>query len=191
MSWTEDSVVFRGAIRRSGNSLVITIPAELSQRFLLREGQEFVIYGLGRKQPEFEGALQVYLGYFIVHEKVPAARFRVEVNEGDEERLQKILGELEKSLLPSRIHYRRLNNGEVEVEFMFGAITERGVRRPRNPGEIEDAASAIEFKLRASGFKVHEREYRERIIEWRTLDPSSISKAPYKLTEVVRWTWEI
>jgi len=57
MSWIEDSVVFRGAIRRSGNSLVITIPSELSQRLLLREGQEFIIYGIGRKRPEFEGGL--------------------------------------------------------------------------------------------------------------------------------------
>ena len=33
MSWVEDTVTFRGAIRRSGNSLVITIPAELASDF--------------------------------------------------------------------------------------------------------------------------------------------------------------
>lgn len=191
MSWTEDSVVFRGAIRRSGNSLVITIPAELSQRFLLREGQEFVIYGLGRKQPEFEGALQVYLGYFIVHEKVPAVGFKVRVGAGGEQRLQELLREAERSYLPSRIHYREIGEGVVEVEFMFGAITEKGVRRPRSRGEVEDAAAAIEFKLRSGGFEVLEKTFNERIVEWRTLDPASISKAPYRLTEVVRWSWEI
>lgn len=190
MSWTEDSVVFRGAVRRSGNSLVITIPAELSQRFLLREGQEFIIYGLGRRQPEFEGALQVYLGYFVVHEKAPAALFRVRVPDGGEGRLQELLRRIRDEFLPSRVMYRG-GGGEVEVEFIFGAITERGVRRPRDEKEVEDAASAIEFTLRSEGYEVSERRLSHRIIEWRSIDPASISKAPYKLTEVIRWSWEI
>jgi len=191
MSWTEDSVVFRGAIRRSGNSLVITIPAELSQRFLLREGQEFVIYGLGRRQPEFEGALQVYLGYFVVHEKVPSARFRIRLEKGDEERARQILKELETKHHPSRIHYRVEEEGVMEVKFLFGAITNKGVRRPRSVQEVEDMAAAIEFELKSNGFEVLERRLEDSIVEWRTLDPSSISKAPYKLAEVVRWAWEI
>ncbi len=190
MSWTEDSVVFRGAIRRSGNSLVITIPAELSQRFLLREGQEFIIYGLGRKRPEFEGALQVYLGYFVVHEKAPSALFRIRVPEGGGQRLQELLRRMRDEFLPSRVIYRG-GDGEAEAEFIFGAITESGVRRPRSVKEVEDAASAIEFNLRSEGFEVLERKLSHRIIEWRSIDPASISKAPYKLTEVVRWTWEI
>ncbi len=190
MSWTEDSVVFRGAIRRSGNSLVITIPAELSQRFLLREGQEFVIYGLGRRLPEFEGALQVYLGYFVVHEKAPSALFRIRVPDGGEQRLQELLRRIRDEFLPSRVMYRG-GGGEAEAELIFGAITEKGVRRPRSEKEVEEAASAIEFTLRSEGFEVLEKKLGHRIIEWRTVDPASISKAPYRLTEVIRWSWEI
>lgn len=188
MSWVEDSVVFRGAIRRSGNSLVITIPAELSQRFLLREGQEFVIYGVGRKQLEFEGGLQVYLGYFVVHEKVPAVRFEVEAGDGGI--LDQVLREVEAAYAPSQVRYKQIDE-RVELEFLFGAITERGIKRPRSREEIDEVASAIEFKLRSKGVKVLKRELSEKIVEWRTVDPASLSKAPYKLAEVVRWSWEI
>ena len=187
MSWTEDSVVFRGAIRRSGDGLVITIPAELSQRFLLREGQEFVVYGVGRKQPEFEGALQVYPGYFIVHDKVPTVRFKVKESGG---RLDALLKEVESIYAPSRIQYKQEEDG-VQILFYFGAITEKGVKRPREKKEVEDIAASIEFKFRSQGIEVLEREVIEKIVEWRTVDPASISKAPYRLTEVVRWSWEI
>ena len=189
MSWVEDTVAFRGAIRRSGNSLVITIPAELSQRFLLREGQELLIYGISRRGPEFEGGLQIYLGYFVVHEKLPSARFRVEV--GDLTKLQTIIKEIEREYLPSRVLHRRVGDGVVELQFMFGAITEKGIRRVRSMEEVEEIASTIEFKLSSEGFKVLERSVEEKIIEWRNMDPALISRAAYRLSRVVRWSWEI
>jgi hypothetical protein len=75
LSWNEDTVSFKGVIRRSGNSLIATIPPELSQRFLIKEGQEYTILGMTRMRPDFEGALQIYLGFFTVYEKA----FRVDV----------------------------------------------------------------------------------------------------------------
>jgi len=191
MSWSEDSVSFRAAIRRSGNSLVITIPAELSQRFLLREGQELLIYGLSRKVPEFEGALQIYLGYFVVQEKAPTAVFKIEVGEEKIPLLQEVVKEIEEKHLPSRVDLMKLGDSEVEVDFVFGAITPTTIRRVRERKEVEAAASEIEFKLSSAGFKISEKKIEDKIIEWRNIDPAKLSKAPYKVSEVVRWRWEI
>ncbi|MEN2974055.1 MAG: hypothetical protein ABDH32_00555 [Candidatus Caldarchaeales archaeon] len=191
MDWVEDSVVFRGAIRRSGNSLVITIPAELSQRLLLREGQDFIIYGIGRRRPDFEGGLQVYLGYFIVNEKVPVMRFKIDINGGSLEKLIPLIREIRDTYSLSDIRYRQLDSKTIEVELFFGAISEKGITRLKTREEIEDAASSIEFKLRLEGFKILEKELVDKIIEWRSIDPSIISRAPYKITEIVRWRWEI
>ena len=191
MSWSEDSVTFRGAIRRSGNSLVITIPAELSQRFLLREGQELLIYGLSKKTPEFEGALQIYLGYFIIHEKAPAAVFKIEAENERLAELQRIVKEIEEKHLPSRVDFMKLEGSTLEVAFIFGAVTPTAIRRVRERMEVEAAASAIEFKLTSASFKILEKKIEDKIVEWRNIDPAKISKAPYKVSEVVRWRWEI
>jgi len=191
MSWVEDTVTFRGAIRRSGNSLVITIPAELGQRFLLREGQELVIYGLSRRGPEFEGALQVYLGYFVVHEKAPAVIFKVRVSGDKLGQLQEIMKEVEEKYLPSAVNIRRLEEDLVEVELLFGAITPNAIRRVRSKEEVDSAAAEIEFKLASGGFDVVEKTITEKIVEWRNVDPARLSKASYKVSEVVRWRWEI
>ncbi|MCX8187822.1 MAG: AbrB/MazE/SpoVT family DNA-binding domain-containing protein [Nitrososphaeria archaeon] len=191
MSWVEDAVTFRGAIRRSGNSLVITIPAELSQRFFLREGQELVIYGLSRRGPEFEGSLQVYLGYFVVHEKAPTAVFKVK-SSGDKLRhLQEVVRELEAKYLPSAVKIGKLGEDLVGVELVFGAITPTAIRRVRDMEEVSSAAAEMEFMLASSGFEVVEKAIVEKIIEWRSIDPAMLSKTPYKISEVVRWRWEI
>jgi len=52
-------------------------------------------------------------------------------------------------------------------------------------------ASSIEFKLRLEEFKVLEKEILEKIVERRNIDPATISKAPRKITEIVRWRWGI
>ena len=187
----EDTVTFRGAIRRSGNSLVITIPAELSQRFLLREGQELLIYGLSRKSPDFEGALQIYLGYFVVHEKAPALILRVEAKAEELRRLQEIIERLKEKHLPSRIDLRKISESEVEIALIFGAITPESIRRVRELKEVEDAAAELEFNLSSQGFKILEKKIEDKIIEWRNVDPAKLSKAPYKVSEVVRWRWEL
>ncbi|MEM0079485.1 MAG: hypothetical protein QXL40_03875 [Nitrososphaerota archaeon] len=191
MEWVEDSVVFRGAIRRSGNSLVITIPSELSQRFLLREGQEFVIYGIGRKKPYFEGGLQIYLGYFVVNEKIQTLKFRIQSPRESSEKLVTIMKEVGENYLASDVKYRQIDSSEVEVELHFGVLTEKGILRPKSREEIEDVAASLEFRLRAEGFKILEKEIGEKIVEWRNIDPALISKAPYKVTEYLRWRWEI
>lgn len=191
MGWVEDAIMFRGAIRRSGNSLVITIPAELSQRFLLREGQEIIIYGLSRRGPEFEGALQIYLGYFVAHEKAPAITFKIRAPVGRLGQLQEILKEVEAKHLPSSLNTKKLEENIIELELIFGSITPNALKRIRSMDEVNSAAAEIEFKLSSSGFDVVEKTVTEKIIEWRNIDPAILSKAPLKVSEVVRWRWEI
>jgi len=60
----ENTVSFRGVVRRRGGSLIATIPTELSQRFLKREEREFTIVCMSKFSPGFEGALQIYVGFF-------------------------------------------------------------------------------------------------------------------------------
>lgn len=191
MSWIEDSVVFRGAIRRSGNSLVITIPSELSQRLLLREGQEFIIYGIGRKRPEFEGGLQVYLGYFVILEKVQVVRMKIDLSSGSFEKFSSMIKEFQEAYSLTDIKYKESPPSIIEIELYFGVLTERGVIRPKTREEVEEIASSIEFKLKLEGFKVLEKEILEKIVEKKNIDPATISKAPYKITEIIRWRWEI
>lgn len=191
MSWIEDSVVFRGAIRRSGNSLVITIPSELSQRLLLREGQEFIIYGIGRRRPEFEGGLQVYLGYFVIFEKVQVVRMKIDLSSGSFEKFSSLIREFQEAYSLTDIKYKESLPSIIEIELYFGVLTERGVIRPKTREEVEEIASSIEFKLKLEGFKVLEKEILEKIVEKKNIDPATISKAPYKITEIIRWRWEI
>ena len=63
--------------------------------------------------------------------------------------------------------------------------------RPKTREEVEEIASSIEFKLKLEGFKVLEKEILEKIVEKKNIDPATISKAPYKITEIIRWRWEI
>ena len=191
MSWTEDAVSFRAAIRRSGNSLVITIPVELSQRFLFKEGQELLIYGLSRSGPDFEGALQVYLGYFIVHEKAPTLIMRIDVGDKSLRRLQEVVDEVCRKHFPSRTGLRMLSKSQAEIELVFGAITPTAIRRLREMSEVEAAASELELTLSSAGFKVLEKRIEEKIVEWRGIDPAKLSKAPYKVLEAIRWRWEL
>jgi len=191
MSWTEDAVSFRAVIRCSGNSLVITIPVELSQRFLLKEGQELLIYGLSRSGPDFEGSLQVYLGYFIVHEKASALIMRIDVGDKSLRRLQEIVDEVCRKHFPSRMGLRMLGKSQVEIELVFDAITPTAIRRLREMSEVEAAASELEFTFSSAGFKILEKRIEEKIVEWEGYRSCEALEAPYKILEAIRWRWEL
>ncbi|MEM2909654.1 MAG: AbrB/MazE/SpoVT family DNA-binding domain-containing protein [Nitrososphaerota archaeon] len=190
LEWVEDSVVFRGIIRRSGNSLAITIPAELLQRFLLKEGQEFVMLGMSRLKPEFEGALQIYLGYFIIYEKA----FGIALTLSVDERLGEILKTLEQISAKhgaTKCTKRMLEDGKLGFRAVFGMITDEGFKRLRTKEDVESIMTEMLAELLSVGVKVESSSIFEEIIEWRNLDPSLISKLPHKAVEMVRWKWEI
>jgi hypothetical protein len=188
--WVEDSVVFRGVIRRSGNSLAITIPAELLQRFLLKEGQEFVMLGMSRSRPDFEGAIQVYLGYFIVYEKA----FGISLTLSVDEKLNEVLKTLEHLITKygaTKYTKRILEEGRLEIKATFGMIADGSFKRMRSKEEIESIMTDMLAELLSMGVKVESSNVFEEILEWRNVDPSMISKLPHKTMEMIRWKWEI
>jgi len=188
--WMEDRVVFRGMIRRSGNSLAITIPTELLQRFLLKEGQEFVILGMSRFRPDFEGALQVYLGYFIVYEKT----FGISLTLSVDEKLNEVLKTLEHMLAnygATKYTKRILEDGKLEIKATFGMIADGSFKRMRSKEEVESILTDMLAELLSMGVKVESSSIFEEVLEWRNIDPSIISKLPRKMMEMIRWKWEI
>ena len=183
MSWVEDTVSFRGYVRRSGNSLVVTIPAELSQRFLIKEGQEFIILGMSRRNPDFEGALQIYLGYFVVYEKVPVVFLRVgELAEGQMDALDRIA---------KKHGATEVVKVEGGVKVVFGSIAGGVIRRARSVEEVRQITQALVGEAKELGIEVAEHNVSEEIFERRDLDPSVVSKAPAKASESIRFKWEL
>lgn len=177
-------------IRRSGNSLAITIPAELLQRFLLKEGQEFVMLGMSRFRPDFEGALQVYLGYFIVYEKT----FGISLTLSVDERLNDILKTFEHLAIKygaTRYMKHILEDGKLEFKATFSMIADGSFKRARSKEEVESIMMDILAELLSIGIKVESSNVFEEILKRRNIDPSMISKLPHKATEMIRWKWEI
>ena len=184
MSWVEDAVTFRGYVRRSGNSLVVTIPSELSQRFLIREGQEFIIFGVSRRNPDFEGALQIYLGYFTVYEKAPTLKLRL--SKPPEESVVGIIREVARKYGATKVLL--VEDG---VKIVFGAIEDNMVKRTRKVEEVKQIMGDLVKELEENGVKVEESNLSEEIFEWRNIDPSVVSKSPSKLGESIRYKWEL
>ncbi len=186
MSWSEDAVTFRGFIRKSGNSLVITIPAELSQRFLLREGQEFIIFGMSRRNPDFEGALQIYLGYFTVYEKAPTVVIKIRDKQVDLDRVEQVA----KRYGASRILSEGVENDETKLKIIFGGIENGIVKRPKTMDEVKTLIPRIIRALEEDGYQASLKDIKEEIFEWHEIDPATISKAPTRFGESIRWKWE-
>ncbi|HID05087.1 MAG TPA: hypothetical protein EYP20_04705 [Aigarchaeota archaeon] len=183
MSWIEDTVSFRGYVRRSGNSLVVTIPAELSQRFLIKEGQEFIILGMGRKTPDFEGALQIYLGYFVVYEKAPVVFLKITNVKGEQ---LEVINQVAKML--GSTYVTPVEDG---VKIVLGSIERGVIKRARSMEEAKSIAASLVAELKSHGIDVEEYSVSEEILERRDLDPSVVSKAPSKAGENIRYKWEL
>lgn len=185
LSWVEDTVSFRGVIRRSGNSLIATIPPELSQRFLIREGQEYTIVGMTRATPDFEGALQIYLGFFVVLEKAP--RLDIAVEGLDVQQIEELL----KKHGASRIALKRTENNVLHCSALFSAIEKSRVKLPKTVEQVNEVLAALKQEVEALGGVVRSAEVSETVVENRQTDPAVLTKAPSKLERSVTWKWEI
>ncbi|MEM1937845.1 MAG: hypothetical protein QXV14_07835 [Candidatus Caldarchaeum sp.] len=184
LSWVEDMVSFRGVIRRSGNSLIATIPPELSQRFLIREGQEYTIVGMSRMNPEFEGALQIYLGFFIVLEKTP--RLDVAVEGLGFPEVEKVLrnhgaGEV----------VQMLSEKGVKCYGLFTSVERNRVKIPKTVEEVSSLLPLIKRELEELGGVVKSIEVSEVVHENRCVDPAVISRSTARVEKRIAWKWEI
>ncbi|GBC70073.1 hypothetical protein HRbin01_01781 [archaeon HR01] len=187
MSWVEDTVSFRGVIRRSGNSLIATIPPELSQRFLIREGQEFTIVGMSRYSPDFEGALQIYLGFFKVLEKAVALTIRIAGNTEVLDRVE----EVARRYGATRVTSSSSDGSVSEFKIVFGVVEKGKTKIPRKLQEIRALEPSIRRDLEAAGLKILASDISEEVFELREIDPAVISKSHSKLEGAVTWKWEI
>ncbi len=61
----------------------------------------------------------------------------------------------------------------------------------RSKEEVESIMTEMLTELLSTGINIESYNIFEEILEWRNIDPSTISKLPHKVTEMIRWKWEI
>ncbi len=199
MSWEEDSVSFMGTIRRSGNSFVITIPIELINRFLLKEGQKVRIVGMSRKTFEFQGMVGVLLGSFFIKEKVPCIELElsnpeliVAEKELESRKIQSCptIENLAEKYEATSFVYDLRGNNILNVKIFFGIIG-KTLLRPKKKEQVKKICNEIIREVKEKGVEVLSSEVFEEEMEWTIIDPSMIAKYPYKNSDNLRWEWKI
>ena len=186
-SWVEDSVCFTGTIRRSGNSLIITVPSELAKRFLISEGQEVLIVGLTRRVFNFEGMIGIYLGNFKVKERIYGISFSIDVgdrNVGIEDFpfIQAIAdryGATGVALL------RDKEGGRINVRMLFGCIREV-VLKPKTREDVERIMRDLIYEAQKAGVELKDVQVFEEEVEWSDIDPAQI-----KGSDRIKYYWEL
>jgi hypothetical protein len=189
--WEYDNVYFIGQIRRSGGSLVITIPTELKDRFLIREGQKVKIIGVTRKKPYLEGGFLIYLGRFIINEEVLGSKITIEIKEGDVESVLEELREiLERDFQATDIFIERVDENRVLIEAYFGIITEKGVllREEDVSKRFKKEFTRVAKEL---GCKVVAMEFFKDVIKWDSLDPSILKRYLVTIPENISYEWKM
>ena len=187
--FVEDNVVFEGAIRKSGNSLVITIPSELSKRFMLKDGQKVMIVGMTGKGSVMEGAIKVMLGAFRVEERAYSIKFKVS-KKVDEDLLLEFV---------ERVGYNygatdyRIHEGEkyFEVELVFGILGM--MLRPKSFEDVEAIGDKVRVEARKAGIRLRDLKVVEEVIEHTDVDPSELARFSSRLrhTDRLKWEWVV
>lgn len=189
--WEYDAVFFEGQIRRSGGSLVLTIPTELKDRFLLREGQKVRIIGLTKKKPYTEGGMLIYLGRFKITEKVKVLKLLLESKEFiSEEVIDDIYNFFIDKYYATSVMVEKKSDYSIEIEAIIGNITNRGIvirEEDMINKLIRDFKNFIKsYDLEITDYKEFEDE-----IVWNTLDPSIIKRYGFSIPENIKIEWII
>ncbi len=188
--WRYDTVSFEAQIRRSGGSLVITIPPELRDRFLIKEGQKVRIIGVTREVPYIEGGLLIYLGRFILREKAPGLRFEIRARRIDEETLRELNDLLTMKYNATSIYTDRSSGNVIKYEVVLGSVTERGliIRDKRVVKDLEKDLRrfAERYNLEITGINEFEEE-----IEWNNVDPSILKRYFFSIPNNISFEWVI
>lgn len=189
-SWVEDSVSFNGTIRRSGNSLIITVPSELAKRFLISEGQEVLIVGLTRKLFNFEGMIGIYLGNFKVKENIYGISFDIEVGEEkvgieDFPFIQAIADKYGATGVALLRDERRVN-----IRMLFGCIREV-VLKPKTKEDVEKIMRDLTYEAQKAGVELRDLKVFEEEVEWNNIDPAMLARTQIKDSDRVKWRWEL
>ncbi|MCX8191203.1 MAG: hypothetical protein N3F06_00155, partial [Nitrososphaerales archaeon] len=166
--WIFDTVFFEASIRKSGNSLVITIPPELARRFLLSEGQKVRLIGAVKRGTQAEGAISINLGRFLVRETVQGIEFKLTGNQPID-KLPDFVEEVTNKYSATRVTIKPTKPPVCRIA--FGSITSDGVIA-RTGREIREAMEELAEKVESSisDLKIYDEE-----IIWQDLDPAIIS----------------
>jgi len=186
--WVYDPVYFDATVRRSGNSLVITIPPELARRMLISEDQPVRVVGAVRCGILLEGALLVHLGFFSCTEKVQVVRCLLTHPSARDERLP-FVEELAQRYSATDLEVKRVKDGW-EVKIYLGSILRSGFR-PRSGREIRIIMDELKRVAEAKGFTVSDVGITEETVNLEGIDPSIVAQAHRHNPAKVSYRWQV
>jgi len=186
--WVYDPIYFDATVRRSGNSLVITVPPELARRMLISEDQPVRVVGAVRSGITLEGALLIHLGFFSCTEKVQVVKCDLTHPSSRDERLP-FVEELAQRYSATDLEVKRVKEGW-EVKIYLGSILRSGFR-PRSGREMRIIMDELKRQAEAKGFTVTSIEVIEEAVSLEGIDPSIVAQAQRHSPTKVSYKWQV
>jgi hypothetical protein len=187
-AWVYDPIYFDATVRRSGNSLVITIPPELARRMLISEDQPVRVVGAVKSGVMLEGALIVHLGFFSCTEKVQVVKCLL-TNPSSRDERPPFVEELAQRFSATDLEVKR-NRGGWEVKIYLGSILKCGFR-PRSGRELRILMDELKRAAEAKGFAVADLEIKEETVSLEGVDPSVVAQALRHNPTKVSYKWQV
>ena len=186
--WVYDPIYFDATVRRSGNSLVITIPPELARRMLISEDQPVRVVGAVRSGIMLEGALIVHLGFLSCTEKVQVVKCQLTHSSSKDERLP-FVEEVAHRYSATDLEVKRVKDGW-EVKIYLGTISKSGYR-PRSGREMRIIMDELKRAAEARGFTVADLEVVEEAVNLEGVDPSIVAQALRHSQTKISYRWQV
>lgn len=184
MSWEYDEVAFDSVVRRSGGSLVITIPPELKRRFMISEGQKVRLIGVVRRGLHVEGGILIYLGRFEISESAPKLTYtlRREVAVSDRD-IKALTSVLDKYGL-TNYYVKSVDDHTVRVEVVVSSISEDGII-----SLTKDDVKRVFNEIARMGWSVESVEESVEEVTWHGIDPSAVTRYVTEIPENIKTRW--
>ncbi|MEM3386594.1 MAG: hypothetical protein QXN08_02835 [Nitrososphaerales archaeon] len=187
-SWVYDPIYFDATVRRSGNSLVITVPPELTRRMLISEDQPVRIVGAVKIGMMLEGALLIHLGFFSCSERVTAIKCVFTHPSAKDEKLP-FIEELIHRYAATDHEIKKVKEG-IEVKIYLGSILKNGFR-PRSGRELRMVMDELKRLAEAKGYTVNNLEIVEETVNLEGVDPSIVAQAQKHSPTKISYKWVI
>lgn len=182
--WEYDDVIFDSVIRRSGGSLVITIPPELKRRFMLNEGQPVRLIGVIRKGLHIEGGILIYFGRFEIIEEAIKVTFEARKKDAITENDIKQLSELFKSYDIAKYDINQIDENSLKIELTISSIKEGGATyiTRADVDRILESIKDLKYTIRII------KEEKETL-KWHDVDPSNLVRYIAEPLENIKTKW--
>lgn len=186
--WVSDPIYFDATVRRSGNSLVITVPPELARRFLIGEGQAVRLVGSVRRDIQTEGSISIYLGRFICKEKVSGVKFTLDGADLNEEALPNAVSDVTRRFNASNVEVKMRRKGALECKILLGSIS-RDNFAFRSGRELRLMMADLKSAAETLNLRVEDMEIFEETVTLEGVDPSIANQALRTSPERVKYEW--